>query len=272
VCGQSHMQTCSHNNTVARKCRRKWKNRHLVFYRAANCDWHPCLSHYKAFERLKGGCTATNVMQEVIVQTVKGRILDQCRCCSIHKVDLLFTQRDPTWLSQYSEEDTCRTKEESSSIPIRGKRFFCSIWTGPGAIQTPMMPKLPGVKRPGREAEHSPLFSTDIRNTWSYTCIPAYLKKNASCDDHEPVQCSEWLRVRRQRGRSSSARRVKNFHFSKSSRPSLGSTQPPIQWVPGAISPGLKRQGREADHSSPTSAEVKKMWIYTSIPPYAFTA
>jgi len=25
--------------------------------------------------------------------------------------------------------------------------------------------------------------------------------------------------------------------------------QPPIQWVPGAPSPGVKRPGREADHS-----------------------
>jgi hypothetical protein len=31
--------------------------------------------------------------------------------------------------------------------------------------------------------------------------------------------------------------RVKNFLLSKSSRPSLGSTQPSIQWVPGALSP-----------------------------------
>jgi hypothetical protein len=36
--------------------------------------------------------------------------------------------------------------------------------------------------------------------------------------------------------------------------------------------PGVKRPGREADHSPPTSAEVKKMWIYTSTPPYAFMA
>jgi hypothetical protein len=34
----------------------------------------------------------------------------------------------------------------------------------------------------------------------------------------------------------------------------------------------LKRQGREADHSPPTSAEVKKTWIYTYTPPYAFMA
>jgi hypothetical protein len=52
--------------------------------------------------------------------------------------------------------------------------------------------------------------------------------------------------------------RVKNFHFSTSSRPALGYTQPPIQWVPGALSPGVKRPGREADHSLPTSAEIKK--------------
>jgi hypothetical protein len=57
-----------------------------------------------------------------------------------------------------------------------------------------------------------------------------------------------------------------------SSRPDLGSIQSPLQRVPGALSPGVKRPGREADHSPPTSAEVKKMWIYTSTPPYAFIA
>jgi hypothetical protein len=35
------------------------------------------------------------------------------------------------------------------------------------------------------------------------------------------------------------------------------------------LSLGVKRPGREADHSLPASAEVKKMWIYTSTPPYA---
>jgi hypothetical protein len=49
--------------------------------------------------------------------------------------------------------------------------------------------------------------------------------------------------------------------FSTSSRPALGSTQPPIQWVPGAFSPWLKRPGREADHLPPASAEVKKVWL-----------
>jgi hypothetical protein len=30
----------------------------------------------------------------------------------------------------------------------------------------------------------------------------------------------------------------KFFHFAISSRPALGSTQPPIKWVPGALSRG----------------------------------
>jgi hypothetical protein len=47
----------------------------------------------------------------------------------------------------------------------------------------------------------------------------------------------------------------------------LGSTHPPMQWVLGAISPGVKRPGREANHSPPTSAEVKNTWFYISTPP-----
>jgi hypothetical protein len=51
-----------------------------------------------------------------------------------------------------------------------------------------------------------------------------------------------------------------------------GVTQPPIQWVSGVLSPGVKRQGHEADHSPAASAQVKKMWLYTSTPPYTFMA
>jgi hypothetical protein len=40
---------------------------------------------------------------------------------------------------------------------------------------------------------------------------------------------------------------------------------------PNLLSKEVKRLGREADHSPPTSAEFKKTWIYTSTPPYIFT-
>jgi hypothetical protein len=52
--------------------------------------------------------------------------------------------------------------------------------------------------------------------------------------------------------------------FSSESRPGLGPTQPSIQWLPGAVTPGLKQPEREVDHSPPFSAEVKKAWSYTS--------
>jgi hypothetical protein len=62
------------------------------------------------------------------------------------------------------------------------------------------------------------------------------------------------------------------FTSPRRHRPALGPTQPPIQWVRESLSPGVKRPGREADHSPPTSAEVKKTWVYTSTPPYVFMA
>jgi hypothetical protein len=57
-----------------------------------------------------------------------------------------------------------------------------------------------------------------------------------------------------------------------SSRPALGPTQPPIQWVQEALPLGVKQQGHEADHSPQTCAEVKKTRIYTSTSPYVFMA
>jgi hypothetical protein len=62
------------------------------------------------------------------------------------------------------------------------------------------------------------------------------------------------------------------FLFTTASRPALGPIQPPIQWVPGADSHGVKRPGREAHHSPPSSAEIKNVWSYTSTPQYTFMA
>jgi len=53
------------------------------------------------------------------------------------------------------------------------------------------------------------------------------------------------------------------FLFTTSPRTSLGPTHPPIQWVSGALSQEVKRPESEADHLSPSSAEVKNAWSYT---------
>jgi hypothetical protein len=44
----------------------------------------------------------------------------------------------------------------------------------------------------------------------------------------------------------------------------LGPTQPPVQWVLGALSWGVKQPGHEADHSPLSSAKVKNAWRCTS--------
>jgi hypothetical protein len=58
-------------------------------------------------------------------------------------------------------------------------------------------------------------------------------------------------------GRGSNPGKAKIYLFSTASRPALGLTQTPIQWVLGAISPGVMWRGHEADHSPPSTAEVK---------------
>jgi hypothetical protein len=69
-------------------------------------------------------------------------------------------------------------------------------------------------------------------------------------------------------GRLSIPGRGKRFSLcSTASRPALEPTQPAIQCVPGALSPELKRPGREADHLHPYIAEVENGGVS-----YVFTA
>jgi hypothetical protein len=50
------------------------------------------------------------------------------------------------------------------------------------------------------------------------------------------------------------------------SRPGLGLTQPPIQWVQRALSPGVKWPESETDHSPPSSVVVKTVDLYIHFP------
>jgi hypothetical protein len=62
------------------------------------------------------------------------------------------------------------------------------------------------------------------------------------------------------------------FLFTTVSRPVLRTTQSPIQWVPGALSLGVKQPEREADHSPQSDVQVKNVWSYTSTLQYVFMA
>ena len=45
--------------------------------------------------------------------------------------------------------------------------------------------------------------------------------------------------------------------LSRTTRPVLGLTQPPIYWAPGAVSRVVQQPEREADHSSLASAKAR---------------
>jgi hypothetical protein len=63
-------------------------------------------------------------------------------------------------------------------------------------------------------------------------------------------------------GRGLIPSKCKIFIFSLASRQTVGRTQPPIQWVPGAIPLGVKQSARETNHSPPSNVEVFMVWCW----------
>jgi hypothetical protein len=100
-----------------------------------------------------------------------------------------------------------------------------------------------GVKRPGREADHSHPSSAEVKE-----CVELNFHS-----PNTPSWRDAYLKHR--------------DNFTTVSRPALGTALPTIQWVPGALSLGVKWEGREADLSPAYSAEFKNAWSYTSTPP-----
>jgi hypothetical protein len=109
-------------------------------------------------------------------------------------------------------------------------------------------------KRPRHEADHWPPSNADVKNMGSYTSTLPYVFMAWCLTKHS-------IRIHKHRDNHT-------FIFTTASRMALGPTQPPIQWVHGVLSLGVKRPGREADHSPPSSAEVKNAWSYISITLY----
>jgi hypothetical protein len=94
-----------------------------------------------------------------------------------------------------------------------------------------------------RSGHRQNLIGYYIRNCWSRVSSGSIVS-DYRLDDRE-------IGVRSRRGQ-------RIFPLACVSRPALRPTQPPVQWVPEVLSPGVKaRPGRDADHSPPSSAEVE---------------
>jgi hypothetical protein len=88
------------------------------------------------------------------------------------------------------------------------------------------------------------LHSPSHEAQWNQNIRPPHGKSKGQCPDTEhriAVSVLQEPQVRRAgmaTGYGMNDRGGKNFLFSTASRPALGSTQSPIQWVPGPLSPG----------------------------------
>jgi hypothetical protein len=60
---------------------------------------------------------------------------------------------------------------------------------------------------------------------------------------------------------------VRDFSLSSNVQTGPGAYLTPYSVGTGDLSMAVRRSGREADHSPPSSAEIKHKWDYTSIPP-----
>jgi hypothetical protein len=121
-----------------------------------------------------------------------------------------------------------------------------------------------GVKRPRREADHSLPSSAEVKNAWNFTsttpvCLHGVVLSysiGATLPWPLPYFFMEWCLVKH--------RQLYLYHGVQAV---FGIHSAPVPWIPGALSLGIKRPGREANHSSPSSAKAKNAWIYSSTPP-----
>jgi hypothetical protein len=77
-----------------------------------------------------------------------------------------------------------------------------------------------------------------------------------------------WYSDRLQAGRPGFdfRQRQESFLYFTVSRPALGPTQPPIQRIPGVLSPGIKQLGREVDHSPPVlRSRMVELYLHSPI-------
>jgi hypothetical protein len=122
-----------------------------------------------------------------------------------------------------------------------------------------------GVKREWRGADHSPSSTAEVKRRGAV--LPFFHTFTG--------RTLSWI-IYAMRSRysygllpgwpGSDFRQCKIFLLSTASKSILGPIQIPIQWVPGALFSGVKRQRREADPWLSSSVEVKKAGAIPPLP------
>jgi hypothetical protein len=156
---------------------------------------------------------------------------------------------------------TCYEPEGWGSIPGKGAILLHITTTKagqPSLLFNEFRGLLSGIKRSKLKADHSFTSSSEFNNV-SFIFIPSNPSRAWVAQSLKRLATGWGSGFDYRQG-------MRIFLFSTASRPALGPTQPPIQCVPEAVSPVIKRLGREADHSPPSSAEVKNAWSYISTP------
>ena len=154
---------------------------HTYLLRRASCCWHPektseTVSEGKAQEVLGVGrrfatCSICTHLPSFIVY-LKTRQAAVTR----RTVNMKLVQFWALCIARCSEQTTNWRPANRSSIPSRGERFYLSpkLPDMQPAMQCVAKALSSVVKRPGREADHSPRSSSEFKNYWSYTSTPKY--------------------------------------------------------------------------------------------------
>jgi hypothetical protein len=104
--------------------------------------------------------------------------------------------------------------------------------------------------------------------TYVRTCLHAQEREHIVRSRHTVVGIETRLRAGQPRYTFSIPCQVHEVcRYPKACRPTLGSTQPTVQWVP-RFSSGSRAAGACTDHSPLYGAEIKNTWTHTSTSPY----
>jgi len=121
--------------------------------------------------------------------------------------------------------------------------------------------------RHNKSLPYVPILGHSVQSVYFSHSLQDFLISYVSMKYNQSFICSSYFL----NDRGSIQDRSRNFFSFPPRSDAQGPTQPPMQWVPWAFSPGVRRPECIADHSLPSSAEVKNLWSYTSTP-YIFMA